>query len=267
MSYNQPKFSSCATWNSTAVTFADNKTVVNIPSGIFVNTNNTVYALAWGLPSVAVWPEGSAHPTKNISNNLHSPYGVFVTVGGDIYVDNGNLNYVVEKWISGASTSITAMTVPSSCGGLFLDVYGNLYCSISSYHRVVQQSVGVNTSVIVAGTGTAGVASNMLSTPFGIFVDTDLSLYVADYDNNRIQLFRSWTLNGTTVAGSAAPGTITLNQPTTIILDADGYLFISDRSNHRIVGIRTEWLSMHSRMYGNYWSSGQPVVQPLWAEF
>ena len=238
MSYNRPKFSPCATWNPNAVTFANSNTVVLTPSGIFVNTNNTVHAVSLGLSSVLVWPEGSVNPTKNVSSSLSVPYGVFVTVDGDVYADNGLNNHSVEKWTVGASTPTIALYVTTRCGGLFVDIYGNLYCSVSYAHRVVQgrTSANANTSVIVAGTGTNGSASNMLSTPYGIFVDIDLSLYVADYDNNRIQLFQSGNLSGTTVAGSGAPATIALACPTGIVLDADGYLFISDRTNSRIVG-------------------------------
>ena len=129
-------------------------------------------------------------------------------------------------------------TYQELCGGLFVDIYGNLYCSLPLSHKVMKRATNndANTSVIVAGTGTGGSASNMLWSPYGIFVDIDLSLYVADFDNSRIQLFRAGNLSGAAAAGSGAPGTIALNQPTGVILDGDKYLFISDRSNHRIVG-------------------------------
>jgi sugar lactone lactonase YvrE len=59
---------------------------------------------------------------------------------------------------------------------------------------------------------------------------------VADYWNNRIQLFRTGQLNGSTIAGSGSSGTIALNNPTDVVLDFDGYLFITDSGNNRIVG-------------------------------
>ena len=72
--------------------------------------------------------------------------------------------------------------------------------------------------------------------PHGIYVDINFDLYVADSGNNRIQLFRSGDLNGITLAGNGAPGTITLRYPTAVVLDNDGYLFIVDSGNNRIVG-------------------------------
>jgi hypothetical protein len=92
------------------------------------------------------------------------------------------------------------------------------------------------TPTTVAGTGSYGSASNKLSDPNGIFVDTNFDLYVADSGNNRIQLFQSGQQNGTTVAGNGSLNTTSLNYPTGIVLDADKYLFIVDSGNNRIVG-------------------------------
>jgi hypothetical protein len=107
------------------------------------------------------------------------------------------------------------------------------------HHRVVKRSLNntAMTSVIVAGTGIHGSASNELSGPRGIFVDVNLDLYVTDCNNDRIQLFQSEESNGITVAGSASPyPTITLDCPSGISLDASKYLFIVDLGYHRIVG-------------------------------
>ena len=75
----------------------------------------------------------------------------------------------------------------------------------------------------------------MLNDPRGIFVTINMDLYVAEYLNSRIQLFRPGQVNGTAVAGSGSVGTIALTGPTGVMLDGDGYLFIVDRSSHRIV--------------------------------
>jgi tripartite motif-containing protein 71 len=59
---------------------------------------------------------------------------------------------------------------------------------------------------------------------------------VADYGNDRIQFFQPNQLNGSTLAGSGAPGTITLHGPIDVVLDADGYMYIVDSLNNRIIG-------------------------------
>ena len=130
------------------------------------------------------------------------------------------------------------MFVDGVCGGLFVDIYESLYCSQPNYHQVLKKTIDsdANTSVLIAGNGTAGLAPLILNIPYGIFVDIDLSLYVADYGNNRIQRFRSGQPSGTTVAGDGAPGTITLDHPDIVVLDGAGYMFIVDQSNFRVVG-------------------------------
>ena len=238
VSYNRPKIPACAEWSPIAVTFADANTTVSIPTGIFVNNNNTVYAVTSGLTSVLVWSEGSDYPTRNTFSNLNGSYAIFVSTKGDIYADDGYYNNRVEKWSINASNSATAVYVIGRCGGLFVDVYDSFYCSLTNFHQVFSRPIDTvdNASVIIAGNGISGPGSNMLSNPFGIFVDIDLSLYVADSTNNRIQLFRSGQLNGSTVAGNGLPGTISLSNPTFVVLDPSGYLYIADQWHHRIVG-------------------------------
>ena len=237
MSYNRPKLSPCVTWNPNAITVADSSTLGLTSTGLFVDQNNTMYATSFSLHSVLVWPEGSTSPTKSIFSDLSYSFSILVTTIGDVYADNGAYNLRVNYWGSNASNSTIAMYVDGTCAGLFLDSNDSLYCSLPHSHRVSKKLIENydNTSVIVAGTGVNGSALDMLSSPFGIFVDVDSSLYVADSDNHRIQLFGPGEFNGTTVAGIGAPGTITLNGPKSVILDADGYLFISDQGNHRVV--------------------------------
>ncbi|CAF3956995.1 unnamed protein product [Rotaria sp. Silwood1] len=75
--------------------------------------------------------------------------------------------------------------------------------------------------MVVAGTGCPGPVPNTLDHPHGIFVDEQLNLYVADTDNNRIQLFSPGQTQAMTVAGFGAKSYFILNRPTDIALDAD----------------------------------------------
>ena len=63
VSYNQPKFCPNASWNPNATTFANISTVGSNPFGIFVNTNNTVYATNQVNGLILVWLEGSINPS------------------------------------------------------------------------------------------------------------------------------------------------------------------------------------------------------------
>jgi hypothetical protein len=242
LSFNQPKFRPTATWNTNGITFANRTAIGSIPLGIFIDSNNTVYVPNRQTNQILVWNEGSESPTNIVYGNFTNftnPNSLFVTSNGDIYIDDGALNGRVQKWISTTETFNTVMNVNSSCFGLFIDISDSLYCSMTNHHRVVKRSLNdpVMTSVVVAGTGIPGSASNELSDPIGIFVDVNFDLYVADCENDRIQLFQPEQSNGVTIAGRTSQNpTISLSCPSGIVLDAVKYLFIVDQGNHRIVG-------------------------------
>ncbi len=127
-----------------------------------------------------------------------------MTSNGDIYIDDGERNGRVLKWIVKANILVTVMNVQSSCYGLFVDTNDTLYCSMRDHDQVVKRSLNdpeMTSIIVAAGTGSPGSAFNELNQPLGIFVDVNLDLYVADCRNNRVQLFRSGESNGITVAG------------------------------------------------------------------
>ena len=237
ISYNQPKFNRLTSWSGTAVTFATNSMLGRAPYGLFVDKMNTVYVADRANNRIQMWLEGNSTPTRTIIGGLYSPLSVFATNNGDIYVDNGFQYRHVDKWMLNGTKNRTVMYVKNECYSLFIDINNNLYCSMYNLHQVMMQPLDSNTTIwmVAAGTDCAGSTSNTLRYPWGIFVDTDLSLFVADCGNNRVQKFLSGQLNAITVAENEANGTITLNCPAGIILDGNGYLFIADTNNHRIV--------------------------------
>ena len=212
--------------------------MIQTASAVFITTNNTVYATSFALDSVLVWTEGSPNVTRRLFGNLSSSHRVFVTNDGDVYADDTLYHSRIMKWAMNETDGTVFMNITAFCGGVFVDIYNYLYCAHSPNNQVLKKPIDGdgNSSVIVAGNGTAGSAPHMLNSAYGIFVDIDLSLYVADFNNNRVQLFRSGQLNGTTVAGNGAPDTIALLNPILVILDGNGYLFIAEYTGHRIVG-------------------------------
>lgn len=208
--------------------------------GLFINTKNALYVTRLYYSGVQVWYNNSLYPTFTAFGNFSSLITIFVTINDDIYVVNyDGQNDQVAKLILDTSKSVTVLSVPTNCYGLFVDISNTIYCSVDGQHVVVKKWLDDNTTtpVTVAGIASAGSASNMLNNPNGIFVDVNFDLYVADLSNNRIQLFRLGALNGITVAGNTSSvRTITLNNPLGVVLDADKYLFIVDSGNNRIVG-------------------------------
>ena len=185
-----------------------------------------------------------------------------MTTNDEIYIDNGQGESRVERWTFSGTQLPSVMWICSACYGLFVDISGSLYCTQYDRHQVVSTSLSGATSTltIVAGNGNLGNSSSMLANPFGIFVNADLELYVADSGNNRIQLFHLGQVNGTTVAGNAAAGTISLWFPTGVVLDGDGYMFIVDCYNNRIVGSSSDGFRCVVGCSGNGNASNELLV-------
>ncbi|CAF4335228.1 unnamed protein product [Rotaria socialis] len=91
----------------------------------------------------------------------------------------------------------------------------------------------------VAGGNGIGSATNQLQYPWGLLVDDDQSIIIADFRNHRIvQWKKGNTTNGQIVAGGKGEGNELnqLNGPTDVLIDkeTDG-LIICDRNNQRVV--------------------------------
>ena len=190
-----------------------------------------VVRLSFGLTIVVIQQE-------EYLGNYSQARGIFVSISGEIYVDNGQQDGQVYKYSLNTNSSVPVMYVGQQCYGLFIDANNILYCSVYGLHQVATKPLDSSSNImkIVAGTQCAGSLPNQLNYPRGIFVTINFDLYVADTNNDRIQLFGSGELNGTTVAGSTSLNiTITLHNPVGITLDGNNNLYIADRDNNRIV--------------------------------
>ena len=180
-------------------------------------------------------------------NELSNPRGLALnSISGALYIADSD-NHRVMSYLSnvptlvaggnGSGTSNTQLNFPN---GLAFDSSSNsLYIVNYASHNVVRWVLGESSWTLVAGSpaGTAGVLSTMLYYPIGLTLDAMGNIYVADYNNHRIQLFMRGKLNGTTIAGvtsTAGNHAYLLYYPYGVALDSDFNLFVVDRSNQRI---------------------------------
>ncbi|CAF4540391.1 unnamed protein product [Rotaria sp. Silwood2] len=92
--------------------------------------------------------------------------------------------------------------------------------------------------ITVAGGNGQGRETNQLCHPWGLYVDDDQTIYVADYYNHRIVEWKYGATNGTVVAGGNGQGNVDhqLYNPYDVIIDKESdSLIISDHNNGRIV--------------------------------
>ncbi len=162
--------------------------------------------------------------------------GIITTVAG-----NGTEGFGGD----GGSALEASLNFPSD---VVIDSKGHLYISDRSNNRIRKiDSQGVITTVAGSGKpefgGDFGSAKDaLLKYPFGICLDQQGNLYIADRGNNRI---RKVDTNGiiTTVAGDGmhffggdyGPATqASLAYPTDVATDKVGNVYIADRNNNRI---------------------------------
>ena len=164
-------------------------------------------------------------------------------MGKSIFEHRSEAGQIV-KWSIQKNESLFVGKFDGRCVGLFIDWNNSLYCSQRFQHKVSRISLNADgrsePTVLVAGNGLNGSSADQLNEPWGIFVDRELNLFVADAGNNRIQRFRSGETNGTTVLGEEIPSGLQLQFPTDVIIDGEGDFYIADNQNHRIIRVKND---------------------------
>ena len=90
----------------------------------------------------------------------------------------------------------------------------------------------------MAGGNGQGNGVNQLWNPWGLYIDDDQTIYIADQSNHRIVEWKSGATSGRIVAGENGQGSRNdqLSYPLCVIVDkGNDSLIISDRGNNRIV--------------------------------
>ena len=196
------------------------KAELNIPAGLAFDRHGNLYIA-----------DRANHRVRKVDKK-----GIITTVAG-----NGTSGFSGD----GGPATQASLNLPS---GVVVDTKGNLYIADRSNNRVrVVDTQGIIKTF--AGTGSDGFhGDNMpalkatLDKPFGLALDKDNNLYIADRGNNRIRkVNRSGLIS--TVAGDGGFYYIgdngpayraSIAGPTGVTVDNQGNIYIADRSNNRI---------------------------------
>lgn len=231
----------------------------NFPQAVYVDKNGYLYVL--DIDQVKRFPPGSSSATNGVtvaggngqgaaSNQFDTPTGLYVDGNGNLYVADAHNNRV-QEWTAGATTGITVagngISGPAASelfnpGCVYLDAGGNIYVGDNGNNRVQEFPPGsgaATNGVTVAGGNGAGTAANQFSGIDGIFIDGSGSLYVADFENHRVQKFppgSTGATNGLTVAGGngAGPAANQFDFPDGLYVDNKGNLYVADQINDRV---------------------------------
>ena len=145
------------------------------------------------------------------SNQLNTPYGLYVDDNLTLYIADG-YNNRIQMWKSGASVgstvagngqSGTSLRRVSAPGEIVVDINGYMYIADSANYRIVRWAPNSTIGVCIAGcTFTSGTNANQLGWPTSLTFDDCGSLYVTDMANNRVQKFQILNNQCNTIAFS-----------------------------------------------------------------
>jgi len=185
---------------------------------------------------MATVPAGAYTGTVSIVSNGTTVTGpIFTYIISDRTVST--LAGSTEGYIDGIGNN-AAFNAP---WGLARNAIGELYIADRANH-VIRKVTPDGTVSTFAGNGSAGFAdgngtSAQFNSPFGIDIDRDGNIYVADYDNHRI---RKITPDGlvSTLAGNGNQGfdngfgtLASFNSPLDLVVDNAGNVYVSDEQN------------------------------------
>src|SRR5208282_6053886 len=154
--------------------------------------------------------------------------------------------------------------------GVAVDAFGNLYVADSSNNRVLEYHtpfagcgsfpcVGGAANTVFGQAGftsntanNGGVSKNSLNFPWGVAVDGNGHLYIADTSNHRVLEYNSPLTSSTANAVFGQGGSFTsntannggvsknsLNYPYSVAVDAGGHVYVADTSNNRVLEYNT----------------------------
>ncbi|CAF0947181.1 unnamed protein product [Rotaria sordida] len=254
---------STATWNSTYITaagstntYGSTATLLYNPYDVAFDAYNYMYVVDYTNHRIQRYPPGSntastvAGSTSSPGSSraqLNSPTAISVTQNGTMFIMDTS-NYRVLRWqlgdqlgyiVAGGNGNGAAFTQIGTSYGIFTDSQNNIYISEYSNHRVTKWFNGnITIGTLIAGGNGIGTTPDKLNNPWGIYVDSSYSLYIADRNNHRVQRWDSGAANGITVGGdtSGTSGSFSylLNNPTGVMVDQYGFIYILDTGNSRV---------------------------------
>ncbi|CAF5026866.1 unnamed protein product [Rotaria sp. Silwood1] len=95
---------------------------------------------------------------------------------------------------------------------------------------------GAKEGIVVAGGQGKGNSLTQLSNPWGLFVDTLGTIYIADRNNHRVMRWPKGATQGTVIVGGNGDGegANQLDRPIGLSFDRHRNIYVADQYNNRI---------------------------------
>jgi hypothetical protein len=211
-----------------------------------VGTSDQINVVSFNQPNCIVGDTGGTY--LYISDEWYVWKYLFATNIVSVFAHNTGLSKGLSG--DGGPASLAQLAAPT---GLWLTTSGVLYISDANNHRIRRVSSDIITTVAGSGcsfscvgsfSGDNGPATSAtLYSPYGIYMDTNGKLYIADNSNHRIRLINSNNII-TTFAGSGTYTpfsgdnlpklSINLDNPVAVQGDSLGNIYVAD-TDHCII--------------------------------
>lgn len=221
--------------------------------------------LVLSVPLAPAMQQGVGDGGKATEARIESPSGIAVDKNGDVYIAERRGNRIRKvDGKSGIISTVAGTGIQGFSGDgrqatgakisnpelIALDGKGNLIITDRSNSRI--RSVDLDSGIIktIAGTGERGnsgdggpAAAAKISLPFGVTVDSQGNIFIADTHNHSIRRIDRETGDITTVAGKGTEGfsgdggpatAAEMREPHNLAIDEEGNLIIGDSFNVRI---------------------------------
>lgn len=250
---------------SSAVTVAGGNGVgsaanqLGTPYSLTMDTNGNLYIAEGSNHRVSLWAAGSTsgvtiaggNGTGSGLNQLAAPYDLYRTANGTLYIAEAN-NHRVTRWMPGATSGekvagdigsghlLNQLHTPN---GIAMDEEEFLYITnagTTGTGRVVKWREGATVGINIAGAIGNGNGASQLVSPYGMLLQKNGTIVIADGGNHRIQKWNRRETAGETIAGGngSGAGNNQLQTPREVVTDDLGNLYISNISGHRV----TKWV-------------------------
>lgn len=251
-----------------ALNGVDSLATFNKPFGVAIDAagniyvadagNNQIRVIGSAAGMVSTFAGTGIAGASNVADSVsfNSPLGVAADGTGNVYVADYENNLIRKISQAGVVSTLAGSGAKGADDGLdtaatfnlpealAVDASGNVYVADNGNNLIRKVTPAGQVSTFAGsgqpgrGDGTGAAAS--FSSPFGIAIDANGNLYVADSGNN---LIRKITPGGavTTIAGSGSRGAndgsgsaASFNTPAGIAVDKSGNIYVADEGNNLI---------------------------------